>query len=112
MRKIKAGDEVVVILGKHKGACGKVLRVVAGGFRVIVEGINLMEKIVKQAGGKIDILEKEAPLHVSNVAIFNPDTQAADKIILKILPNGRKIRCFKSNGKLIDDDRENRERCW
>jgi large subunit ribosomal protein L24 len=105
MRKIKTGDTVVVISGKSKGASGKVLRVVAGGLRVIVEGVNIIKKHVKpnpNANVQGGIVEKEAPLHISNVALMNPVTQKPDRVGIKTLPNGKKARYFKSNGELVE----------
>lgn len=105
MRKIKKGDLVVIVSGKNKGANGKVLRIVAGGLRVVVEGVNLIKKHVKanpNAGIEGGIIAKEAPVHVSNVAMLNPVTKQPDKIGVKVLPDGRKVRYFKSNGELVE----------
>lgn len=105
MRKIKANDLVVVISGKNKGARGRVLRVIAGGMRLLVEGVNLVKKHVRSNPGADNlggIIEKEAPIHVSNVAILNPTTGRPDKIGIKTLPDGRRVRYFKSSGELID----------
>lgn len=101
--KIKRDDEVVVLAGKDKGKRGKVLSVLTEKDRVIVEGVNLIKKHQKpnpalnQAGG---IIEKEASLHVSNVAIFNPATEKADRVGFKI-EDGKKVRVFKSNNEII-----------
>jgi large subunit ribosomal protein L24 len=101
--KIRRDDEVIVIAGKDKGKTGKVLKVIAGTERVIVEGINLIKKHTKpvpqlqQPGG---IVEKEASINVSNVAIVNPETGKADRVGFKF-EDGNKIRFFKSNGKTI-----------
>jgi large subunit ribosomal protein L24 len=101
--KIRRDDEVIVIAGKDKGKTGKVLKVIAGTERVIVEGINLIKKHTKpvpqlqQPGG---IIEKEASINVSNVAIVNPETGKADRVGFKF-EDGNKIRFFKSNGKTI-----------
>jgi len=103
MRKIRRDDEVVVIAGKDKGKRGKVLRVLADD-RVIVSGINMVKKHTKpnpmlgQAGG---IVEKEAALAVSNVAIFNPQTGKGDRVGFKQLEDGSKARFFKSTGEII-----------
>lgn len=102
MAKLIKGDEVVVIAGKSKGVRGTVLRVL--GDRILVEGVNRVKKHVKpnpqlnQEGG---IVEKEASLHISNVAIFNPATQKADRVGFKILEDGKKVRMFKSNGEHV-----------
>ena len=104
MRKIRKGDSVVVITGKDKGKRGNVSSVVDGD-RVVVEGVNRAKKHVKpnpmrnQAGG---IVEMDRPIHVSNVAIVNPATQAADRVGFKILDDGRKVRVFKSNGEQVE----------
>ncbi len=101
--KIRRDDEVIVIAGKDKGKTGKVLQVITGTERVIVEGINIIKKHQKpvpqlqQPGG---IVEKEASINVSNVAIVNPETGKADRVGFKF-EDGKKVRVFKSNGKTI-----------
>ena len=102
MRKIKKGDNVVVIAGRDKGKRGDVSRVLAD--RVLVAGINEVKKhqrpnpMKNEQGG---IVTKEMPIHVSNIAIWNPITKRADRIGLRTLEDGRKVRFFKSNGELI-----------
>jgi large subunit ribosomal protein L24 len=104
MRKIKKGDEVVVTTGRDKGKRGTVLRVVDV-EHLLVEGANMVKKHQRpnpmkgQTGG---IVDKELPLHVSNVAIFNPATKKADRVGIKVLDDGRRVRVFKSNGEMID----------
>ncbi|HZR02871.1 MAG TPA: 50S ribosomal protein L24 [Burkholderiales bacterium] len=104
MRKIKKGDEVIVTTGKDKGRRGAVLRVVDG-EHVVVEGVNVVKKhqrpnpMKNQTGG---IVDKEMPLHISNVAIFNPASKKADRVGIKVLDDGRRVRVFKSNGEMID----------
>lgn len=104
MSKIKKNDDVVVITGKDKGKRGTVLRVVDPDH-VLVEGVNRVKKherpnpMKNTTGG---IVEKEMPLHVSNVAIFNPSTKKADRIGSKLLEDGRRVRVYKSNGEVID----------
>ena len=104
MRKIRKGDDVVVLTGKDKGRRGLVLRVLDDGH-VVVEGVNKVKKHMKPnpikgvAGG---IVEMEMPLDASNVALFNPATQKADRIGIKVLEDGRKVRYFKSNGEVLD----------
>jgi large subunit ribosomal protein L24 len=104
MRKIRRGDNVVVIAGKDKGKRGSVLRVVDEGH-VVVEGVNRVKKherpnpMRSTQGG---IVEMEMPLDVSNVAILNPATQKADRVGFKFLEDGRKVRFYKSNGEVID----------
>ncbi|ADT69797.1 MAG: large subunit ribosomal protein L24 [Pseudoalteromonas tetraodonis] len=101
--KIRRDDEVIVLAGKDKGKRGKVLSVVTESGRVFVEGINLIKKHQKpvpqlnQAGG---IVEKEASIDVSNVAIYNSETSKADRVGFKI-EDGKKLRIFKSTGKTI-----------
>lgn len=104
MRKIRKGDDVIVITGKDKGKRGTVLRVVDL-EHVLVEGANRVKKhqrpnpMKNTTGG---IVDKEMPLHVSNVAIFNPGTKKADRIGTRLLDDGRRVRTFKSNGEVID----------
>ncbi len=104
MNKIRKGDGVIVIAGKDKGKRGTVLRRVDA-ESVVVEGVNKVKKHAKpnpmkgQTGG---IVEKEMPIHVSNVALFNPATQKADRVGFKQLDDGRKVRVFKSNGETVD----------
>ena len=102
MAKIKRDDEIIVIAGKDKGKRGTVLSVAEE--RVTVGGINLVKKHVKpnQARGtQGGIVEKEATLHISNVALINPVTQKADRVAYKLLDDGTKVRVFKSNGEVI-----------
>jgi len=104
MRKIRKGDEVVVTTGRDKGKRGTVLRVVDP-EHLLVEGANMVKKHQRpnpmkgQTGG---IIDKEMPLHVSNVAIFNPATKHADRVGIKVMDDGRRVRVFKSNGEMID----------
>ncbi len=103
MRKIKKGDDVVVLTGKDKGKRGTVLRVDES--RVLVENVNLVKKHQKgnpQAGVAGGIVDKEMPLDVSNVGLFNPQTGRADRVGFKILDDGRKVRVFKSDGEVVD----------
>ncbi|MDR3214497.1 MAG: 50S ribosomal protein L24 [Azoarcus sp.] len=104
MNKIRKGDEVVVIAGKDLGRRGTVLRRV-GDERLLVEGINRVKKHARpnplkgEVGG---IVEKEAPIHISNVALFNPASQKGDRVGMRMLEDGRKVRFFKSSGELVD----------
>ena len=103
MRKIKKGDNVVVIAGRDKGKRGDVTRVVDA-EHVLVSGINQVKKHQRpnpMKGEQGGIVTKEMPIHVSNVAIWNPVTKKADRIGLRSLEDGRKVRFFKSNGELI-----------
>lgn len=103
MNKIRKGDEVAVLTGKDKGKRGTVLRVDVD--VVVVEGVNRVKKHVRpnpmkgQVGG---IVEKEMPIQISNVAVFNAATQKADRVGFKVLEDGRKVRVFKSNGEVVD----------
>ncbi len=104
MEKIRKGDEVVVITGKDKGKRGSVTRRVDE-EHVVDEGVNRAKKHVKPnpikgvAGG---IVDKDMPIHISNVALFNPATKKADRVGFKALDDGRKVRVFKSNGELVN----------
>lgn len=104
MNKIRKGDKVVVLAGKDKGKQGSVITVRADD-RVIVEKVNMVKKHVRpnpnkgEAGG---IVEREAPLHVSNVALLNPVTGKPDRVGFKTLEDGRKVRYFKSNNEVAD----------
>ena len=103
MRKIKANDEVIVITGKDKGKRGTVSRLV-GDNKVIISGINIVKRHTKpnpNAGITGGIVEKEAALDVSNVAIFNPETSKADRVGF-LVEEGKKKRVFKSTNKVID----------
>ena len=103
MRKLKKGDNVVVVTGRDKGKRGDVARVVDA-EHVVVNGINTVKRhprpnpLKNQPGG---IVTKEQPIHVSNVAIWNPVTQKADRIGFRTLDDGRKVRYFKSNGEQL-----------
>lgn len=104
MRKIKRDDEVIVIAGRDKGKRGKVVQVLADD-RLIVSGVHMIKKHQKpnpQLGVAGGIVEKEAPIQVSNVAIFNGATGKADRVGFKILEDGSKVRVFKSNGEAVD----------
>lgn len=104
MQKMKKGDDVVVIAGKDKGRRGTVLQI-REDDRVLVEGVNLVKKHTKanpSAGVAGGIIEKELPLHSSNVGMFNPLTNKADRVGIKQLDDGRRVRYFKSNGEVVD----------
>ena len=104
MLKIKRDDEVVIIAGRDKGKHGTVTRIL-GNDKLIISGVNMVKRHMKpnpmrgQQGG---IVEKEAPIHVSNVAIFNSATNKADRVGFKILDDGSKVRIYKSNQEQID----------
>lgn len=104
MKKIKQGDEVVVIAGKDKGRRGTVLRVYSDD-RVLVESVNVAKKHQKanpNAGVPGGIIEKEMPLDISNVLILNPATNKGDRVGIRQLEDGRRVRYFKSNGEVLD----------
>lgn len=104
MKKIRKGDEIIVITGKDKGKTGKIARVMNDGAKVLVEGVNLVKKHVRpnpnanEVGG---IKDKAMPLDISNVAIYNAETKKADRVGFKI-EDGKKVRVLKSTGKLVD----------
>lgn len=103
MEKIRKGDDVVVIAGKDKGKRGTIVRRVDA-EHVVVEGVNRVKKHVKPnpvkgvVGG---VVEKDMPLHVSNVSLYNPATKAADRVGFKVLEDGKKVRVFRSNGEVV-----------
>lgn len=96
----------MVIAGKSRGQQGKVIRVITKTSRVLVEGVNMIRKHLRanpqknQEGG---IIDREASIHISNVALLNPVTKKADRVGIKILNDGRKVRYFKSNNEIIED---------
>jgi large subunit ribosomal protein L24 len=104
MRRIRKGDQVIVIAGKDKGRQGSVIRFV-NPDRVLVEGVNMVKRHTKAnparniPGG---IIEREATIHVSNVMLFNPSTRKADRVGVRTLEDGRKVRYFKSNHEVVD----------
>ena len=104
MEKIRKGDDVIVTAGKDKGKRGTVLRVVDA-RHLVVEGVNRVKKHQRpnpmkgQTGG---IVDKDMPIDVSNVALFNPQTKKGDRVGFKLMDDGRKVRIFKSNGEMID----------
>mgnify|MGYP001005701103 CR=1 FL=1 len=104
MEKIKKGDDVVVITGKDKGKRGTVLARIDA-EHVVVEGVNRAKKHVKPnpiKGVTGGIVDKDMPIHISNVALYNPASKKADRVGFKLLEDGRKIRVFKSNGEPVN----------
>ena len=104
MKKIRKGDTVILIAGRDKGRRGAVIEVLADD-RVRVEGLNMAKKHQRpnpQMGVQGGIIEREAPLHVSNVQILNPATQKGDRVGFKSLEDGRKVRVFKSTKEMVD----------
>lgn len=105
MQRIRKGDEVIVIAGKDKGQRGTVLKVHVAEQRVFVEGANLVKRHTKPNPAKNvpgGIVEKEAALHISNVALYNAETGRADKVGFKHLNDGRKVRIYRSTGEMVD----------
>lgn len=104
MQKIKKGDEVIVLAGRDKGKIGEVLQVLSND-RALVNDVNTVKRHTKpnpnkgQQGG---IIEKESTIHLSNLALYNPETKKADRVGIKQLEDGRKVRFFKSNGEVVD----------
>ena len=104
MKKIRKGDEVVVLSGRDKGKRGTVLRRVDA-EHVVVEGVNRVKKHQRpnpMKGEQGGIIDKDLPIHVSNIALFNPQTQKADRAGVKVLEDGRKVRVFKGNGEQVE----------
>lgn len=104
MNKIKKGDEVIVITGKDRGRRGTVSEIRADG-RVLVENINMVKKAQKpnpNQGITGGIIDKEMPIQLSNVMLFNPATGKGDKVGIKTLEDNTKVRYFKSNGEVVD----------
>ncbi len=104
MNKIRKGDTVVITTGRDKGRTGTVVNILASG-RVLVENVNMVKKHQRPNPAKGvtgAIVQKEAPVHLSNVALWNPATRKADRVGRKSLDDGRKVRYFKSNGEVVD----------
>ena len=104
MQKIKKGDEVIILAGRDKGKIGEVLQILPFN-RALVNDVNLVKRHTKpnpnkgQQGG---IIEKESSIHLSNIALYNPITKKADRVGVKTLEDGRRVRFFKSNGEVVD----------
>ena len=104
MRKVRKEDEVIVIAGRDKGKRGAIIEILADD-RVVVSGVNLVKKHQRgnpQSGERGGIVDQEAPIHVSNISIFNDSTNAADRVGIRIA-DGEKVRVFKSDGRLVDE---------
>ena len=103
MNRIRKGDQVIVIAGKNKGQKGEVVRV--AGDRVVVTNVNLVKRHTKanpQANQPGGIIEREAPIHASNVMVFSPAAGKGERVGIKVLEDGRKLRVFRSSGEAID----------
>ncbi|HEY8555220.1 MAG TPA: 50S ribosomal protein L24 [Burkholderiales bacterium] len=104
MRKIRKGDQVIVLAGRDKGKRGAVIRVLPDD-RVLVEGVNMVKRHMRPnpqrniTGG---IIDKEAPIHISNVALYNPTTGKGERVGFRTLEDGRKVRYFKKSGEVVD----------
>jgi large subunit ribosomal protein L24 len=104
MRKIRKGDDVMVITGRDKGKHGTVLRVLEDN-RLIIENVNIIKRHTKpnpQRGISGGIIEKEAPIQASNVMLYNPQTKKGDRVGFRMLEDGRKVRFFKSTQEVVD----------
>jgi large subunit ribosomal protein L24 len=104
MQRIKKGDEVVVLSGRDKGKRGTVVRRIDADY-LVVEGVNRVKKHQRpnpMKGITGGIVDKDLPIHISNVALFNPATKKADRVGVKTLDDGRKVRVFKDNGEQVD----------
>lgn len=104
MRKVRKEDEVIVIAGRDKGKRGAITEILSDD-RVVVSGVNLVKKHQRgnpQTGERGGIVDREAPIHVSNISIYNDSTNAADRVGIRIA-DGEKVRVFKSDGRLVDE---------
>jgi large subunit ribosomal protein L24 len=104
MKRIRKGDEIVVIAGREKGRRGTVIKVFADD-RVLVENVNMVKRHTRpnpQRGVRGGIVEKEAALHLSNVMLWNPATKKGDRVGIRALGDGRRVRYFKSNDEVVD----------
>jgi len=104
MNRIRKGDEVIVLSGRDKGKRGTVLRRVDA-LHVVVEGVNRVKKHQRpnpMKGEQGGIVDKDLPIHVSNIALFNPATQKGERAGVKTLDDGRKVRVFKGNGEQVE----------
>jgi len=104
MQRIRKGDEVVVLAGRDKGKRGTVMRRIDADY-LVVEGVNRVKKHQRpnpMKGVTGGIVDKDLPIHISNVALFNPATKKADRVGVKTLQDGRKVRVFKDNGEQVD----------
>ena len=103
MNRIRKGDQVIIIAGADKGKKGEVVRV--AGDNVVVQNINIIKRHTKpnpQAGQAGGIIEREAPIHISNVMLFNTGSGKGERVGFKVLEDGRKVRVFRSSGEALD----------
>lgn len=104
MKKLKKDDQVIVLIGKDKGKQGKVVKIIDDS-KVLVEGINRAKKHVKgnpNGGVQGGIIDKDMPISISNIALYNPETKKADKVGFRVLEDGKKVRYFKSTNEAVD----------
>ncbi len=104
MRRIRKGDDVIVIAGRDKGKRGNVLKIVSD-HRALVDNVNLVKRHVRgnpNTGETGGIMEKEAPIQLSNLALYNPASKKGERVGFKVLADGKKVRYFKSNDEVID----------
>ncbi|MCL5669015.1 MAG: 50S ribosomal protein L24 [Gammaproteobacteria bacterium] len=105
MQKIRKGDNVIVLSGRDKGKRGAVLRAMPDEQRVVVENVNMVKRHTKpnpNRGTGGGIVEKEMPLHISNIALYNPASKKGERVAIRALEDGRKVRYFRSNNEVID----------
>ena len=105
MQKLRKGDEVIVIAGKNKGRTGRVLRVIPGDEKALVENVNIVKKAVRpnpNTGETGGIIEQESPLAISNLMLFNPTTKKGERVRVKVDEDGKKFRAFKDGTKVKD----------
>jgi large subunit ribosomal protein L24 len=104
MQKLRKGDEVIVLTGKDKGKQGKIVKLL-GDNKLLVEGINRAKKHQKgnpNTGVQGGIIDKDMPINISNVGLYNPETKKADRVGFKFLDDGKKVRYFKSTNEVVD----------
>ena len=104
MKKLRKGDQVIVLIGKDKGKQGKIVQIIDVN-KVLVEGINRAKKHQKgnpNAGIQGGIIDKDMPINISNVALYNPETKKADRVGFRFLDDGKKVRYFKSTNEVVD----------
>jgi large subunit ribosomal protein L24 len=101
--KIKKGDKVVVISGRDKGKNGEVLRIVTEKSRAVVQGVNMVKRHTRPSPGQPGgIIEKEAAIHISNIAHIDPKSQKPTRVGYKVLEDGRKVRIARRSGEVLD----------
>ncbi|MCY3768569.1 MAG: 50S ribosomal protein L24 [Gammaproteobacteria bacterium] len=104
MRRIRKGDDVIVIAGRDKGKRGSVLKI-TGDCRALVDNVNLVKRHTRgnpNTGETGGIMEKEAPIHLSNLALYNPVSKKGERVGFRVLADGKKVRYFKSNDEVVD----------